>query len=94
MKLDVAIRQLSAVLLVSVSVLYSGCTTLPKQTGETQKIPQFANSFQLCLPTVYAPDVAKLVPECRPYPPGSKVYQLTTTVWVRRNAIGRSGMPN
>jgi len=32
----------------------------------------------------YAPDVAELVPECKPYASGSEVYQLTTTVWVTR----------
>jgi hypothetical protein len=47
-------------------------------------IPRDANSFQYCRPAAYAPEVAELVPECKPDPPGSEVYQLTTSVWTRR----------
>ena len=69
-------------LLLFTSVLYGGCSL--EQKGEAPKIPSYVNSFQYCLPTAYAADVAELVPECKAYPPGSMVYQLTTTVFVRR----------
>jgi hypothetical protein len=75
--------RLVALLLVSASVLSGGCT-LESGTGKAQKIPRYANSFQNCRPDAYAPDVAALVPECKPSPPGATVYQLTTTVWTSR----------
>jgi len=70
------------ILLLFTSVLYGGCSL--EQKREAPKIPSYVNSFQYCLPTAYAADVADIVPECKAYPPGSTVYQLTTTVWVRR----------
>jgi hypothetical protein len=69
-------------LLLCTSLLYFGCSL--EQKREAPKIPTYVNSFQYCLPTAYAADVATLVPECKASPPGSTVYQLTTTVWVRR----------
>jgi hypothetical protein len=85
MKSKVSNGRLVGFLLVCASVLCGGCT-LETGTGKAEKIPRYANSFQYCRPTAYAPDVAALVPECKPDPPGSTVYQLTTTVWTRRSS--------
>jgi hypothetical protein len=68
-------------LLLCTSLLYCGCSL--EQKRQAPKIPTYVNSFQYCLPTAYAADMAELVPECKAYPPGSTVYQFTTTVWVK-----------
>jgi hypothetical protein len=66
------------------------CTLLPyggftlEQSREAPKSPSYLNGSQCCLPTAYAADLAKIVPDSKACPPGSTIYQLTMTVWVRR----------
>jgi hypothetical protein len=88
-----SINRRLGMLLVCGSVLYCGCT-FQAQTGGAEKIPRYANSFLYCRPMAYAPDVAELVPECKPDPPGSKVYQLTTTVWTSRASSSTASSPD
>jgi hypothetical protein len=79
-------------LFLCASLLYCGCTSAQNQ--KAQNIRTYVNSFQDCRSTAYAPDVMALVPECKADLPDSKVYQLTTTVWVRRAASSATLHPD
>ena len=73
-------NKIAGVLVLCASVVFCGCSQ-QAQTRQAEAIPRFDNSFMLCRPTAYSPEVAGLVPECKPDPPGRPIYQLTTTVW-------------
>lgn len=57
---------------------------LPKRRPRSTEDSALCQQLSLLSAMTYAPDVAELVPECKPYASGSEVYQLTTTVWVTR----------
>jgi hypothetical protein len=57
-----------------------GCAT-QSQTHQAQEIPRFSNSSMYCRDDNYSPQLIPLLPECKPDPPGSTVYQQATTVW-------------
>jgi hypothetical protein len=68
------------VLVLCASLVFWGCSQ-QAQSRQAQAIPRFDNSSMLCRPSAYSPEVAALLPECKPDPPGRPIYQLTTTVW-------------
>src|ERR1700736_6742466 len=57
-----------------------GCVT-QSQTHQAQEIPRFSNSNMYCRDDNYSPQLIPLLPEGKPDPPGSTVYQQATTVW-------------
>jgi hypothetical protein len=63
-------RRVSMLLLCTLPP-YGGCTL--EQSRQAPKSPSYLNSFQYCLLTAYPAHLAKLVPECKAYPPGSTI---------------------
>jgi hypothetical protein len=57
-----------------------GCAA-QSQTHQAQEIPRYSNSNMYCREYNYSPQLIPLLPECKPDPPGSTVYQQATTVW-------------
>jgi len=88
-----AITSLITGLLLGVSLFVNACAP-GGGSPQTGPIQRYQNGFLYCRPTAYDPDVAKLVPECKPDPAGSKVYQLTTTVWTRRTSSSSASSPD
>ena len=62
-----------------------GCATR-SQTHQAQDIPRYSNSNMYCRDDNYSPQLIPLLPECKPDPPGSTVYQQATTVWTYNRA--------
>src|SRR3984957_832456 len=69
-------------------VLGAGGCAAQSQTHQAQEIPRYANSNMYCREYNYSPQLVPLLPECKPNPPGSTVYQQYTTVWT----YNRSGI--
>jgi hypothetical protein len=67
-----------------------GCAT-QSQTHRAQEIPRYSNSNMYCREYNYSPELIPLLPECKPDPPDSTVYQQTTTVWTYNRPAVRSG---
>jgi hypothetical protein len=67
-------------LLLCVAQAAVGCAT-QSQPREAEQIPRYSNSNMYCRDSSYSPKLIPLVPECKPDPPGSTVYQVLTTVW-------------
>lgn len=67
-------------LLLCVAQGAGGCTT-QSQTHQAQEFPRYSNSNMYCREYNYSPQLIPLLPECKPDPPGSTVYQQLTTVW-------------
>jgi hypothetical protein len=67
-------------LLLSVAFAAAGCASR-SQTYEAQTIPRYSNGNMYCREYNYSPQLISLLPECKPDPPGSTVYQQATTVW-------------
>jgi hypothetical protein len=57
-----------------------GCAA-QTQTHQAQEIPRPSNSNMYCREYDYSPQLILLLPECKPDPPGTSVYQQYTTVW-------------
>ena len=57
-----------------------GCT-IQAQSHPAKEIPRYSNSNMYCREDNYSPQLIPLLPECKPDPPGSAVYQRATTVW-------------
>src|SRR6266481_3719784 len=72
-------------LLLCVAYGAVGCAT-QSQTHEAQEIPRYSNSNMYCREYNYSPQLIPLLPECKPDPPGSTVYQQTTTVWTYKRS--------
>jgi hypothetical protein len=67
-------------LLLCVIEVAAGCA-MQSQTRESREIPRYFNSNMYCREYNYSPQLIPLLPECKPDPPGSTVYQQATTVW-------------
>jgi hypothetical protein len=72
-------------LLLCVAYGAVGCAA-QSQTHEAQEIPRYSNSNMYCRDDNYSPQLIPLLPECKPDPPGSTVYQQTTTVWAYKDS--------
>jgi hypothetical protein len=85
----------AAGLLLCVAYAVGGCAT-QSRPREAQNIPRYANSNMYCRDYNYSPQLIPLLPECKPDPPGSTVYQQATTVWTyyRSNSKSPSAGPN
>ena len=70
----------AAGLLLCVAYGVGGCAT-QSQPREAQEIPRYSNSNMYCRAYNYSPQLIPLLPECKPDPPGSTVFQQATTVW-------------
>jgi hypothetical protein len=57
-----------------------GCAA-QSQTHQAQEIPRYLNSNMNCRDDNYSPQLIPLLPECKPDPRDSLIYQQTTTVW-------------
>lgn len=57
-----------------------GCAA-QSQTHQAQEIPRPSNSNMYCRQYDYSLQLILLLPECKPDPPGTSVYQQYTTVW-------------
>jgi hypothetical protein len=68
-------------LLLCVAFAAAGCVS-QSHTYEAQNIPRFSNGNMYCREYNYSPQLIALLPECKPDPPGSTVYQQATTVWI------------
>lgn len=65
--------------LLSVAFVAAGCASQSHLKAQT--IPREANGNMYCRENNYSPQLIVLLPECRPDPPDSTVYQQATTVW-------------
>jgi hypothetical protein len=54
---------------------------LQSQANEAQKVKRSSNGNMYCREYNYSPQLIPLLPECKPDPPDSTVYQQATTVW-------------
>ena len=66
-----------------------GCAT-QSQTHGAQELSRYANSNMYCRDDNYSPQLIPLLPECKPDPPGSTVYQQATTVWTYKRSGSES----
>jgi hypothetical protein len=66
--------------LLCVAFAAAGCAS-QSQNYEAQTIPRYVNGNMYCREYNYSPQLISLLPECKPDPPGSTVYQQATTVW-------------
>ena len=57
-----------------------GCAA-QSQTHQAQGVTLYSNSNMYCREYNYSPELIPLLPECKPDPPDSTVYQQATTVW-------------
>jgi hypothetical protein len=85
----------AAGLLLCVAYGVGGCAT-QSRPREAQNIPRYPNSNMYCRDYNYSPQLIPLLPECKPDPPGSTVYQQATTVWTyyRSDSKSPSASPN
>jgi hypothetical protein len=85
----------AAGLLLCVAYVVGGCAT-QSRPREAQNIPRYANSNMYCRDYNYSPQLIPLLPECKPDPLGSTVYQQATTVWTyyRSDSKSPSAGPN
>ena len=67
----------------------AGCAS-QSQTHATQEIPRYSNSNMYCRDDNYSPQLIPLLPECKPDPPGSAVFQQATTVWTYKPSTSES----
>ena len=58
----------------------AGCAT-QSQSPQAQEIPGYSNSNMYCREYNYSPQLIPFLPECKPDPPDTTVYQQATTVW-------------
>ena len=73
-------RPAAGLVLLCVAYAAGGCAT-QSQPREAQEIPRYSNSNMYCRAYNYSPQLIPLLPECKPDPPGSTVFQQATTVW-------------
>jgi hypothetical protein len=76
-------------LLLCVAYGAGGCTT-QSQTHLAQEIPRYPNSNMYCREDNYSPQLIPLLPECKPDPPDSTVFQRATTVWTYNRSASES----
>jgi hypothetical protein len=74
-------------LLLCVAYGAVGCAA-QSQTHEAQRIPHYSNSNMYCREYNYSPELIPLLPECKPDPPDSTVFQQATTVWTYNRPAG------
>ena len=78
----------AAGLLLCVACGLGGCAT-QSLTHQAEGIPRYANSNMYCREYNYSPQLIPLLPECKPDPPSTTVYQDLTTVWTYNRAGSR-----